>query len=158
MTDEKSMLIAYDGSAEAQRALEYAAHYLSCEKAYIITVWEPLHRQTVNSAGGPAAMVQVNWGDVTPDDDDPAYTEALEVAKGGADFAKNLGFVVEPFLVESSTTVWSAIVDAANELDADIIVSGTRGTTGLRGLLQSSVADAVLKHAGRPVFIVPPKK
>ncbi len=46
----------------------------------------------------------------------------------------------------------------ADELDADIIVTGTRGTTGLRSLLQSSVADHVLRHSHRPVLIVPPGK
>jgi len=40
----------------------------------------------------------------------------------------------------------------------DIIVTGTRGTTGLRSLLQSSVADHVLRHSHRPVLIVPPGK
>ena len=47
---------------------------------------------------------------------------------------------------------------AMRDLDAGIIVSGTRGNSGLRGLLSSSTADAVLKHAGRPVLIVPPEK
>ena len=50
------------------------------------------------------------------------------------------------------------IVDAARDLDAGVIVSGTRGNSGLRGLLSSSTADAVLKNAGRPVLIVPPPK
>ena len=40
--------------------------------------------------------------------------------------------------------------------DAEYIVTGTRGTTGLRSLLQSSVADHVLRHSHRPVLIVPP--
>jgi nucleotide-binding universal stress UspA family protein len=46
--------------------------------------------------------------------------------------------------------------DAADSLGADLIVTGTRGTTGLRSLLQSSVADHVLRHGHRPVLIVPP--
>ncbi|PRC51533.1 universal stress protein UspA, partial [Mycobacterium sp. ITM-2017-0098] len=47
-------------------------------------------------------------------------------------------------------------IDAADELDADLIVTGTRATTGLRSLIQSSVADHVLRRGRRPVLIVPP--
>ena len=39
---------------------------------------------------------------------------------------------------------------------ADLIVTGTRATTGLRSLIQSSVADHVLRRGHRPVLIVPP--
>ncbi|PRC51531.1 universal stress protein UspA, partial [Mycobacterium sp. ITM-2017-0098] len=42
-------------------------------------------------------------------------------------------------------------IDAADELDADLIVTGTRATTGLRSLIQSSVADHVLRRGRRPV-------
>ena len=52
--------------------------------------------------------------------------------------------------------MWSAIVDAADQLRPDVIVSGTRAVTGLKSLWQSSTADNVINNAGLPVFIVPP--
>ncbi|WP_390620333.1 universal stress protein [Corynebacterium provencense] len=70
--------------------------------------------------------------------------------------AAELGFETEPYLVESTTAVWSAIVEASQELGVDLIVAGTRALTGWRSLLQSSVADNLVKHAQCPVLVVPP--
>ena len=39
--------------------------------------------------------------------------------------------------------------------DADLIVMGTHGRTGLRHLLMGSVAEHVLRHSQVPVMIVP---
>lgn len=74
----------------------------------------------------------------------------------GLELANSLGLHAEGRTVEVVNAVWAAIIEAADELDVDIIVTGTRGTTGLRSLLQSSVADHVLRHSHRPVLIVPP--
>jgi nucleotide-binding universal stress UspA family protein len=46
------------------------------------------------------------------------------------------------------------IVRAAAELDADLIVVGTHGRTGVRRLLLGSVAESVVRHAGCPVMVV----
>ncbi len=151
-----SMLIAYDGSDEARRAIEWAGSLLSVRTAYILTAWEPLQRQAARTAGA-SGMMQPDW-DSSVADDDPAHEEAKRICREGVEVAASAGFTAEPYLVESETTIWSAIVDAARDLDAGVIVSGTRGTSGLRGLLSSSTADAVLKNAGRPVLIVPPPK
>lgn len=151
-----SMLIAYDGSDEAKRAIEWAGALLSVRTAYILTAWEPLQRQAARTAGA-SGMMQPDW-DSTVDDGDPAHEEAQRICREGVEVAASVGFTAEPYLVESETTIWSAIVDAARDLDAGVIASGTRGNSGLRGLLSSSTADAVLKNAGRPVLIVPPPK
>lgn len=151
-----SMLIAYDGSDEARRAIEWAGSLLSVRTAYILTAWEPLQRQAARTAGA-SGMMQPDW-DSSVADDDPAHEEAKRICREGVEIAASAGFTAEPYLVESETTIWSAIVDAARDLDAGVIVSGTRGNSGLRGLLSSSTADAVLKNAGCPVLIVPPPK
>lgn len=151
-----SMLIAYDGSDEAKRAIEWAGSLLKVRTAYILTAWEPLQRQAARTAGA-SGMMQPDW-DATVGDGDPAHEEAEQICREGVEMAAKAGFTAEPYLVESETTIWSAIVDAARDLDAGVIVSGTRGMSGLRGLLSSSTADAVLKHAGRPVMIVPPPR
>ncbi|MCX7445644.1 universal stress protein [Corynebacterium sp. P7003] len=152
--DPTTMLIAYDGSNEARRALNYAAELLSPRHVQIITAWEPMQRQAARAAGAPGVSV-VDW---SADDDaaDPAHDEALAVCREGAEIAESLGLIAHAHLVESTGAIWSAIVDAAEQLRPDVIVTGTRGNTGFRSLLQSSTADNVLHHAGLPVFIVPP--
>ncbi|MFC4374057.1 universal stress protein [Nocardia halotolerans] len=148
------MLIAYDGSEHAKRAIEYAGRFLSAERAIVLTAWEPMVRQAARISG-LAGVMQPEW---VPDEEieDIAYTDARRINAEGVRLAQLSGIDVEARTAECTTTIWNAIVDCADELDADIIVAGTRGNTGLRALLHSSVAEAVLKHGHRPVFLVPP--
>jgi universal stress protein A len=46
------------------------------------------------------------------------------------------------------------IVAAAADLQADILVLGTHGRTGLKHLLLGSVAESVMRHAPCPVLTV----
>lgn len=49
---------------------------------------------------------------------------------------------------------WPAIVERANEWEADLIVVGSHGRTGLSRLFLGSTAEAVAGHAGCSVEIV----
>lgn len=51
----------------------------------------------------------------------------------------------------------STISQTAEELGASLIVMGTTGATGLRGILLGSVAGGVISASKKPVFVVPPK-
>ncbi|MEV6068036.1 universal stress protein [Nocardia sp. NPDC052001] len=148
------MLIAYDGSENARRAVEYAGRFLSANRAVVLTAWEPMARQAARLSGLSGVM-QPEW---MPDDEieDVAYVDARTINSEGVRLAKLAGLSAEASTVECTTTIWNAIVEVADDLDADIIVAGTRGATGIRALMHSSVADAVLKHCHRPVLMVPP--
>lgn len=61
---------------------------------------------------------------------------------------------VEVRRVRREGDVATAILQAAREVGADLIVMGTHGRTGLRRLLMGSVAEAVLRQAGVPCFVV----
>jgi nucleotide-binding universal stress UspA family protein len=50
------------------------------------------------------------------------------------------------------------IVDTANDLDADLIVMGTHGRTGISHLFIGSVAERVVRHAACPVLVVGSRK
>ncbi|WP_282786282.1 MULTISPECIES: universal stress protein [unclassified Nocardia] len=148
------MLIAYDGSENARRAVEYAGRFLTANRAVVLTAWEPMVRQAARLSG-ISGVLQPEW--VTDEEiEDVAYTDAKNINAEGAKLAGLAGLNAEARTVECTTTIWNAIVDVADELDVDIIVAGTRGATGIRALLHSSVADAVLKHCHRPVLLVPP--
>ena len=45
-----------------------------------------------------------------------------------------------------------AIVAAATDLNADLVVMGTRGHTGLKHVLLGSVAERTVRHAACPVL------
>lgn len=148
------ILIAYDGSENSQRAVKHAGRFLESCRAVVVTAWEPMVRQAARMSGLSGVM-QPEW---VPDEEneDVALTDAKAVNKEGLELATNHGLQAEGRTVEVVSAVWASIVEAADELDVDVIVTGTRGTTGLRSLLQSSVADHVLRHSHRPVLIVPP--
>jgi nucleotide-binding universal stress UspA family protein len=60
----------------------------------------------------------------------------------------------EPLFVEAGPAVAEAIVKAARDAKADLVVIGTRGRTGLRRMVLGSVAEAVARAAECPVLIV----
>ncbi|MET7771372.1 universal stress protein [Nocardia sp. NPDC005366] len=148
------MLIAYDGSENAKRAIEYAGRFLSANRAVVLTAWEPMVRQAARLSGLSGVM-QPEW---VPDEEieDIAYVDAKTINTEGVRLARLAGLNAEARTAACESTVWNAIVECADELDVDIIVAGTRGATGIRALLHSSVADAVLRHCHRPVLLVPP--
>lgn len=49
------------------------------------------------------------------------------------------------------------LTEAGDEIDADLIVVGTKGRTALSNLLLGSVAAKLVHHTARPVLAVPPQ-
>lgn len=49
------------------------------------------------------------------------------------------------------------IVETAKEWNADYIVVGTQGRTGLSHLLMGSVAEDVIRHSKIPVLVITPE-
>lgn len=149
------VMIAYDGTHNARRAVHYAGKFLTATtRTVVLTVWSP-------SRAGPDP-ISVDLDDPPdpadpddPDDLDVALADAQRTNAEGITLARTAGFEAEPLCIAADGTVWRTIIDAADSLDADLIVTGTRGTTGLRSLLQFSVSDHVLRHGKRPVLIVP---
>ena len=61
---------------------------------------------------------------------------------------------VEHALIESSDAA-GAIIKRADEIDADMIVTGSHGRTGVSRVLLGSVVEALLHRSRRPVLVVP---
>jgi nucleotide-binding universal stress UspA family protein len=60
-------------------------------------------------------------------------------------------------VVHVSDHVADAIVESAREANAEVIVVGTHGRTGLSHAILGSVADRVVREATVPVLVVGPK-
>jgi nucleotide-binding universal stress UspA family protein len=150
-----TVLIAFDGSDDAQAAVDYAGRHLKAEPAVIMTVWEPLVAQLGWAPLAAAAPV-------LPDQPDDKYEEekqAEQLAQKGAELARAAGLTdVTTRAERGGGPVWAAIVDVADELDASLIVTGSRGLAGARSVILGSVSTRVLHHAHRPVLVVPPPK
>ncbi|MFG1697546.1 universal stress protein [Nonomuraea sp. NPDC049309] len=144
-----TILVAYDGSADARAAIEFAAKHLTAEPTVIVTVWEPL---LVQLKKYPLAVSSIDTGT-----EDQAHAEAEHHAKEGAELAIASGLSDVTYrAVADHDSIWKTIVDVADEIDASLIVTGSRGLAGVRSVLLGSVSNHVLHHAHRPTLIVPP--
>ena len=141
------ILICYDGSDEARRAIDAAAELLGYRRAVVLDVGPVL-----TTAEGFATMSSVVPG---PGFEDLNAEDALERARAGAAIATRVGFDAHP-RGEAAAPTWQGIVDVADEIDAGVIVIGSRGLNGARELFEGSVSHDVAAHARRPVLIVPP--
>ncbi|MEQ4717768.1 universal stress protein [Nonomuraea sp. B19D2] len=145
-----TILIAYDGSDDAKAAIAFAGKIMPGESAVVLTVWERVAMTSARASAG--LMMPVDQ----LGEEDKAIEEAMkELAQKGANLANQAGLDATPRCDVDSLAVWSTIVDVANEIDAKLIVTGTRGLGGVRSLLLGSTSDRVLHHAHRPVMVVP---
>ena len=151
-----AVLVGYDGSDVAGRAIERAAGLLGGGAAVVLTVWEP----TAAFAGyDPLSGVSEGMGraaGLEAEMDDIGAQVAQRTADQGAELAREHGFDATSRTAEGK--VWRTIVDVADELDARAIVVGTRGHSGLQSLMIGSVANGVVHHSDRPVLVIPPAK
>lgn len=84
---------------------------------------------------------------VGPDEDKGVAMETLRSLK-----APSPRLTIEYRLLEGEPA--PVIAETAAEVDADLIVMGTHGRTGLSRLMMGSVAEAVLRRAPCPVLTV----
>jgi nucleotide-binding universal stress UspA family protein len=144
------ILIAYDGSADADAAIERAGQLLKSDAAVILTVWERFI-DVVTRSGGGVAVGEVDYETL----DRSAAEQAGRRAEDGAERARRFGLEAQGRVRVRDRSVADTILAAADELGADAIVLGTRGLTGLKSLLLGSVSHAVAQHASVPVIVVP---
>ncbi len=141
------MLICYDGSPDADRAIDAAAELFPSLRAVVLDV-----APVLTTAESVAAMSSVVPGTAF---DELNESEALTIARAGAAYAERAGIAAEARGAVASPT-WQGIVDVADEIDAAVIVIGSRGLRGLREFASGSVSHEVAVHANRPVLIIPP--
>ena len=145
----KPVLIAYDGSENADHAIEVAADLMGGGPAKVIHAWEP-----VSSAAGRAAVYAVVY-DTSGEMLGREAERANEVAEQGVERARAAGFEATGSACRGGGPLWQTIVDQAELLDPRVIVLGTRGLTGIRSTILGSVSQAVASHGHLPTLIVP---
>jgi nucleotide-binding universal stress UspA family protein len=147
--NDAPILICYDGSDDAARGIETAAKLLGARRAVVLDIG------SVISPDESLATISV----VVPGEalEELNEAQAGDVAIRGAEIARASGFDAEARDALAAPT-WQGIVDVADELDAPVIVIGSRGLTGLKEMLKGSLSHQVAEHAGRPVLIMPPPR
>ena len=150
-TADGPLLLCYDGSTDAAYAIRRAGEMFSGRHAVVLTVWRPT-----------AAVGSSAWPGVSDDMADffavdrAALEHGGRVAAEGARIARDAGLRAEPFAVEAAGPVWKTIVEVADRQDAQTIVLGSRGLTGVRSRLLGSVSSTAVHHADRPTLVIRP--
>jgi nucleotide-binding universal stress UspA family protein len=136
----KKLIVATDGSSYSEvagrRAIEIAAQHNSeiiALSAVDVTVEFMIRAQEV-------------------------YEHTVANAKTFADSIKEraISANIRADSIVKDGEVFKVIIDAAKEYQADMIVMGSLGRTGIKRLLMGSTAERVLGHASFPVLIVKP--
>lgn len=139
------VLVPVDGSAQSDRALQYALDELSTPKVTLLHVVTPS-------------------GVFEYDDDHFDENGYLQEAKQNRDRGRELldtyrdtaadrGVAVETTLAFGKPA--KEILDTVDAAGVDHVVMGSRGRSGLDRVLFGSVAEAVTRRATVPVTIVP---
>src|SRR5215212_9174751 len=129
------MLLATDGSEEAELATRAAVAMAECTDSELQVVYvEPLPDFMKNSDG-------------TPGYDRELYEMIEEMAR---ETLRKLTWRVKV----AGGTVAEEIVGLADELDAGLVVVGSRGLGRIRRTVAGSVSESVFRHAHCPVMVV----
>jgi nucleotide-binding universal stress UspA family protein len=151
---EGPILIAFDGSAAARRAVTDTAWFAQPRRVLVLTVWEAALAYGM-VAGSPGVMMAPAVSPATMlDIDDELGRRAQRIASEGAELARSLRLDAQPLAMADGGDVVTTILNVAREHDAAAIVVGSRGLNGLRARLEGSTSKGVLKRASCPVLIV----
>ena len=132
----RPILVAYDGSDSAKRALEEAVKRANGQPLTVVSVAELLPQ-----FGRAGAML-------VPEEDEERKRELAEAMQ----LLKDRG--IEAKAIERRGDAAEAIVDEAQTEDAELIVLGTRGLSGAKRWLMGSVSTRVVHHAPCNVLVV----
>jgi nucleotide-binding universal stress UspA family protein len=137
----KRVLVAFDGSKQADAALDHALAEFPDAELHVVTVLDPAEASYASTE--ELSAVADGW-----------YEEATEEA--------------ERILAEASERVGDreiltdhvvgrpgrSIVEYAEEHDVDQVITGSHGRTGVARLLLGSVAETIVRRSPVPVTVV----
>jgi nucleotide-binding universal stress UspA family protein len=144
------IVICYDGSESARIAVGVAHSVLGHLPATLLHVWSPPEEFLADSFSTRGSAVPS-----LADLEEASREWAERVAQEGYELARHAGFAVETRVERAEVSEWKTILDVADELDAELIVVGTRGRTAVQSALLGSVSNAVVHHSSRPTLVVP---
>lgn len=148
-THFKRILIALDNSASSRHTLSYAKSFLTNSSPDIALV-------TVVPPAVPAHY----GGDPLLGQQPVIVSEITEAQQQGANtfldqIAVEFDGAGEVTKIQKLGSVRDGILDAADEWNADLIIMGTNGRTGLDHFFSGSVAEGLIRRSKAPVLVIP---
>jgi len=147
----RRILVAIDGSETSRRALDHALLLAVEQHAHVRIVhaieWIE-HMATPHPGGHPGDLARISESE--REDGQRLLADAkarVEAAGVETEFALLEG-------KEPADKTARLLVQDAGKWDADLIVIGTHGRTGLARFVLGSVAESVIRTAQRPVLLI----
>jgi nucleotide-binding universal stress UspA family protein len=139
----RNILVAIDGSADADRALGHAIDLAECEHAKL-TLFSAVPEPPAYAYSTPGAAALANLGE-------QARTETEQIVKAARErVPSNLSVTT----VVKDEPARPALLKQIAAGDHDLVVMGSRGRGAVRSALLGSVSHHVLHHSHVPVLIV----
>lgn len=133
------ILVGVDGSEEAARAARYALELASRVDASV-TALHVVERGVLDLVRGSSEAAELR-------------AERADVLAEVERIAEDVGHAVDDELAEGDPA--TQLTEHANERDADLVVVGRQGATGVKRRLLGGVTEQVLQHSPAPVLVVP---
>ncbi|HEY3187910.1 MAG TPA: universal stress protein [Solirubrobacteraceae bacterium] len=142
----KSIVVGTDGSETATQAVHQAVDLAKQINAKIelVSAYEPVSDQRLREERTNVPD-DLQWMVNPREDVDATLREAAEIAE-------HAGVPVERFARQGDPA--DAILDVAEEKNADLIIVGNKGMTGAKRFLLGSVPNKVSHHAPCSVLII----
>jgi len=139
----RCILVPLDFSDAANSILEWAAH-LAKQHGSRVVLFHAYHL--------PVEFQQLEGAYLPPDFWANVKAEASESLERYAEQLRAQGIETEAVVAEGYAA--TAIVDEVEKQNADVVVIGTHGLSGLKHLLLGSIAERVVQKSPCPVLTV----
>jgi nucleotide-binding universal stress UspA family protein len=142
----RSIVVGTDGSETASEAVRQAVELAKSVGARIqlVSAYEPVSSSRLREERTEVPE-DLQWMINPREDVDGTLEDAAEVVKSA-------GVAVEIYARQGDPA--DAILDVAEETDADLIIVGNKGMTGAKRFLLGSVPNKVSHHAPCSVLII----
>ncbi len=137
----RRIVVAIDGSDPSIKALSYASKLAEQNKSNITV----LNVVSLPLGTDPRTADAIRK---------ELRTKSGELLGKASDMCKASSIAVETESIETGQSVVMAIVDFSAKKNADLIVVGTKGTSGYGKMMLGSVAAGVVSFANSPVLAV----
>lgn len=145
------IVVGFDGSEGAERAIAASSTLLTGAEALVVCVYRPVAAAGAALLGTPAEMVRGGVRALNAE----RRAEAEQIAERGAALAAAGGCASQALALAATGAVWAAIDHLAEQHQAAAIAVGARGQSGLSRVVLGSVSSGLVHHATRPVVVVP---
>jgi nucleotide-binding universal stress UspA family protein len=144
------ILICFDGSDRAAHAIAVAGQLFPGAEATVVHVWE-----TIEHIVARYAALAPYLGESIGEADASAEEQSGTLAQDGVKLAEQAGLKASAYNATLVTSVWEAVLDAAEAHHAAAIITGTRSLKGVREVIAGTLSHALLQHSAIPLLAIP---